>query len=258
MLLHPIIHAPKFNSTFKKEFFMIQSKSALSMSELAEQQKNKPKGFVRQSPRPLQKKQAQHVQLPKIASTANSERQEISFETKKVQNMRVLQRKGMQNPTSTREARSERQDSLLKNEGAHVNLTDSSNTRVNTVNTELEARPDIASNKTVVHKTVTTVDTPINEVAANDTNYEGTPVTNIITQPPHGVSLPNENSNLTSSQLIKATLNVDRLTTTQYIPPRQHNEVLKAAADMCTADKNGLHLKEQQNKHGSEGVNSFV
>lgn len=107
-----------------------------------------------------------------------------------------------------------------------------------------------ASNKQVVeHENSSAV---TSKEASNDNDYKDSPsLVNVTTLPKQGVLIQNENTNLPISTIVKAEVKVDRLSTTNDVPPHQHEEVLKAIQDLHKADKDGLHLRKQKNKHGS-------
>lgn len=220
------------------------------MAELAEIRKNKTSGLTRQPSKPLRTNQAHSGEFLPDSNAANSERSSKRPSAKNAKNTHVS-RVEIIKQSITHKSLSERQSVFLNTAIPPADTMNSSNTLASNANTDLEGRAEIASNKTVVHNTVTTVDTPINEVAANDTNFKATPVINMMTQSIRGVLLPNENTNLLLSPTVKAEVKIDRLTITSGIPLHLYDLVRKAAEDMCAADRNGLHLRKQRNKHGS-------
>jgi len=156
-------------------------KHATSKTDFTESQKNKTTRLVRQHSKPFLKKKAQIVPIQAISTAANSECSKKNCSPKKTQNTHISREKNIK-PCISRKSPSECQDVISNTDARPADIKDSSKTLVFSVNTELDGRTGIASNKNVLPITDNTVVTPINEVAANDTNYEVTPVTNIITQ----------------------------------------------------------------------------
>lgn len=231
---------------FKEENIMLNRKSA----KFTEIQKKNSECIIRQPSKPLLTNQPQSGKFIANSNIAPSERSDKPNSMDKVRKTHVSSIKIIKPHMPTHKSNFECQGDFLK---SGIPLADTMNTAKSlapNVITGLEVCTEIASNKTVVHNTVTTVDTPINGIASNDTNYapSATP-SNITTLPSLGV-LSQENTNLTASQEVKAKVKADRLAITSDVPPPQHEEVRNAASDMCSADKNGLHLRKQQSKHG--------
>lgn len=204
-----------------------------------------------------------HTKLDKLPASArglNSESQAKHSESAKSRISRNSRGETVIPPISKHQYISESQHTLSEDDASNKMGRNLKNTHKNAVKTKYMLPKKPASNKTVVpHNTIPTVTsetvTITNEEASNDTNYEVTEAQpKIITLPIQGVSLPQENTNLTVSTKLKAAVKVDRLSITLDILSYQHDEVLKAAKDLCAVDKKGrhaLHLRKQPNKHGS-------
>lgn len=180
--------------------------------------------------------------------------------SKKSKSSRFSRVKDKQRPNPTRNNNSGSQPRLLVDGAANVKARKFDLPPTHTVDKGLQHHAFGASNKGVVPSnevTSNTLPTPhsapstsTRNGASNDAHYEGDTPLNVISPHESGVLLRNENRNLPTGSTVKAKVKIDRLSLTLAIPPYLLDDVLKAARDLCKAEKDELHLTKANIKKG--------